>query len=264
MSRIARLALPLVCLVVGAFTAPGSASAQGAKQDARAEVHFHAAETYFAGGNYESAAEEFLAAYELSGKPPLLFNLYLCEERLGHLTKAADYLEQYLSSRAIIADRESLTARVKKIRERAAAEATALAADAAPAPAPEAKADDASANTVLIGPIVAFTVAGVGLVTGGLFGVLTLSTDADVAHDCKTLTQAACDARADDSRGIALVTDIALGVSLAAAVTGLLWLLLDGGDDSDENGGKRAAQGGLSVAPLLVTGGGGLTLRAGF
>lgn len=248
-------------MVLASAWLPGAA-AQGKKQDARAEVHFHAAETYFAGGNYESAAEEFLAAYELSGRAPLLFNLYLCEERLGHLTKAADYLEQYLSSRAIIGDRESLTARVKKIRERAAAEATALAAEPPPAAAAAANVDPPSSDALPVGPIVAFSVAGAGLVVGGLFGVLTLSTDADVAHDCKTLDQTACDARADDSRGTALVTDIALGVSLAAAVTGFLWLLLGGGDD--DVGDQPAASATPTVAPTVAADGAGLMFRGEF
>lgn len=99
----------------------GTASAQDT--DERARTHFQSGTAYFDAGNYESGLREFQEAYDLSGRPGLLYNLYLCEERLGHLPEAATHLERYLAEVEDLGERRGvLEQRLENIRRRAAEE----------------------------------------------------------------------------------------------------------------------------------------------
>ncbi len=76
--------------VVAALALP--ASAQDADVERRARVHFESATEYFDTGRYEEALREFQASYDASPHAELLYNIYLCEERLGAFEAAASAL----------------------------------------------------------------------------------------------------------------------------------------------------------------------------
>src|SRR5688572_17316087 len=72
---------------------PDAASAEPtAAQLAEAQHSFELATAAYEGGDYETAAEEFRVAYEITRHPELLFNVYLAEERAGRPTEAAEAL----------------------------------------------------------------------------------------------------------------------------------------------------------------------------
>ena len=73
--------------------------AQDTDVDLRAQAHFLAATAYFDEGDYAHASIEFRAAYATSPHAELLYNIYLCEERLGHVDPAIEALEQVLRQR---------------------------------------------------------------------------------------------------------------------------------------------------------------------
>lgn len=61
-----------------------------------AKAHFSAGSHDFEAGRFADALGEFEKAYRLSGRAPLLYNIGLCHERLGHAPQAIDAFEQYL------------------------------------------------------------------------------------------------------------------------------------------------------------------------
>jgi tetratricopeptide (TPR) repeat protein len=52
----------------------------------------------YAAGQYEEAARDLLAAFQLVPVPILLFNLGQCENALGHLDRAIHFYESYLAA----------------------------------------------------------------------------------------------------------------------------------------------------------------------
>ncbi|MEM9189445.1 MAG: tetratricopeptide repeat protein [Myxococcota bacterium] len=111
--------------------------------DEQAHIHFQSGRLHFERGDYEQALPEFQAAYELSPRPELLFNLYITQQNLGNLPEARDYLRDYLASDVVPEEeRSTLSARLENLdrrtreaeaeeaaRERELAEAQARAAE---------------------------------------------------------------------------------------------------------------------------------------
>lgn len=103
-------------------------------------------------------------------------------------------------------------------------------------------------------PWVLFGVAGATAIGGGIFGAIALGKR-DEANDAAATDRRAYDQARDASKRSALVADIAFGVTVAAAVTGIILLATSGGSESE---GDRAA--GPVVAPIVLQGGAGLSL----
>lgn len=93
-----------------------------------ADAHhsFEVAATAYESGDYETAAEEFRAAYEITQHPELLFNVYLAEERAGRPAEAAEALARYLELATAISteERPLLERRLERLRARAASRTT--------------------------------------------------------------------------------------------------------------------------------------------
>lgn len=128
----------VLLLAAVVLSIPGLAGAQDHDEEAR--THFQSGRLHFERGAYEEAQAEFMAAYELSQRPDLLFNLFLCAERLGELDAAIDYLERYLAEASPDAEtRTQLEPRLANLRERRDARVTETPPPGGePAPAPAA------------------------------------------------------------------------------------------------------------------------------
>jgi tetratricopeptide (TPR) repeat protein len=116
----------------------GRAAAQEAVEpaepdrDREAQIHFEAGRLHFDRGSYEQALPEFQAAYDLSNRPALLYNLYITHENLGHLDEAAQHLERFLAEGEVEPEqRTQLTARLDNLKRRAREEAAREERDAA-------------------------------------------------------------------------------------------------------------------------------------
>jgi hypothetical protein len=91
---------PTLCLLVAAtIVRAGTAAAQSPPDaDAEARQRFGHGQDLYALGQYRDALAEFTAAYELSHRPLLLFNMAECERLDGDLDRArADY-QRYLTA----------------------------------------------------------------------------------------------------------------------------------------------------------------------
>lgn len=111
---IARLVV--LCLAPVALAQP--ATAQPPEADAREE----AARDFFARGSEAYDAGEFAVAmryfreaYELSGRPELLFNMGAAADRLRHDEEALDYYRQFLAAMPESPHRSNVRARIEAI-----------------------------------------------------------------------------------------------------------------------------------------------------
>lgn len=234
----------------------------------RARLHFQSGASYYESGSYEDALREFRRAYELSGRPELLYNISVCYQQLGQLEPAIAHLRRYLDEVEEIPNRANLELRAENLqrrldRERAESDAHV---EGSPEPEPEAEGEtepsaarepitppppEGASSDPNVGAIVGFSVAAVGVIMAGVFGGLTLAEDSSLGDSCSP----ACSAeQVSTLQTFALVTDIGFGVALAGAAVGAL-LLLVGSD-----GGSEQAQ----VYPWMNESSGGLALGGNF
>lgn len=99
----------------------GQVSAQAPEErEAAAREHFLVGSDHFEAGDYQRAAEEFEAAYELSPRPELLYNVYLAHERLGNLERAEEALAEFVEAGTPGHRQAPLEQRLVRLRERLA------------------------------------------------------------------------------------------------------------------------------------------------
>lgn len=251
------LSLGLRCTVLSLAvltSLPSSAVAQDA--DERARTHFESGRLHFDEGNYEAALSEFSAAYDLSHRDQLLFNLYLVQERLGHLEEAAAHLERYLATDVVPDDeRETLTRRLEHLRGRLADEDTPP-----PTPTPATQPE----HPLLIPGIVTLGVGAAGLVVFGILGGLALGEDARLAEACGADAGRTCsDADVSGLRDLSVGADVSLTIGLVAAAAGAVLLIIDAVSSSSpsEDTALRVLPFGLASAD---GGGAGLWLSGRF
>jgi hypothetical protein len=217
---------------VGTST-PAPVQAQAQSRDEQAKAHFQSGTLYFDRGEYEHAVREFRAAHELSGRHPLLYNLYLAHERLGEYAEAAATLERYLDETGEHAQRETLESRLASLKRRAEQQAAGDEPDAPLDGAPEADvegqpAEAAPSRAMPLPAWVAFGVGAAGLATFAVAGGLALAEDRSLAGSCGADAGRTC--TGDDLARLnrrTTAADVGLGLGVAGAVTGLvLWLVL--------------------------------------
>jgi tetratricopeptide (TPR) repeat protein len=259
----------IVALALSSALALPTADAQETSADERARIHFQSGREYYANGDYESALRDFRAAYELSHREGLLFNIYLSEERVGQFGAAASTLERYLTSDEVSeTDRPQLEARLVHLRERAAQEERAAEEraardehDAEERSARESRegmtsgeegsgaGPDASDTGPALPAIVAWSVGAAGLVAFGVFGGLALAEDSRLASDCGADRGRSCpDASLGTLHAFAAVADVGWIVALAGGLTGtLLYALGVGNDDTAPSASAWIRQDGAGV-----------------
>lgn len=256
------VAIGLALLATPAVAAP--AAPEKAAADIRARELFGKGDTAYAEGRYEEAHAAFVEAYELSGRPQLLFNISNTLERLGKYEEAVEALEKYLAS-GKVKDQEVVRKRLANLRKRVdeqkkaetharedeqrrrATETPAAPVVAAPPPTPSPSpanaAEPSSEKPTPVLPIVLLATGGAALATGGVFGVLTLSARSDVDASCRSAASGRfCSSNAssaiDRDKTFGLITDIALASGVVLGAAGL-YLLLAGGGESASRGGAR-------------------------
>lgn len=121
--------------------------------------------------------------------------------------------------------------------------------DKPPPPTEKPPAAEPSSGSSLVPAIVTLSLAGAGVVVGGVFGGLALASKSDYeAGPTQDLF--------DETERNALIADMAFGVGLTFGVTGLVLLLTDsGGEEEAAPEEKKAARG--FVAPFFTQNGGG-------
>jgi tetratricopeptide (TPR) repeat protein len=85
-------------------------------EDELARAHFLSGQSYFDEGRHGDALNEYREAYRISGRPGFLYNIGVCEEKLGHLDAAVAAFERYLREAPAAPDRAPVEAHLRELR----------------------------------------------------------------------------------------------------------------------------------------------------
>jgi len=196
--------------------------------DEEARMLFEAGRRAFDDGRFEEALGHFQRAYELSGRPQLLFNVASAFDRLGRKREGAEWYGRYLEEAPDAPNRNFAERRIE-ILEREADEDERAAAEAAAAAAAAAAAQE---ERSLVGPIALLAGGGAAAVTALATGLVANKIYADLESQCP---EGFCDDSlrddADRMDRLAIVTDVLLVVAVGALTGGVLWWVLGGGED---------------------------------
>ncbi|MEZ4239497.1 MAG: hypothetical protein R3F59_25735 [Myxococcota bacterium] len=206
------------------------------EDDARAQELFQEGDAHYAAGRYELAAQRFQEAYDLCGRPALLFNLANVYERLSQYETSADYLRRYLDSGAA-RDIVSVRARLQRLELAIAQEA---ASPPTPAPAPVQVV--AASPPVEVPPPVSrpptwptvALAAGAGVATASAvtFGLLTQQQRTSLGGSCALGPEGETVCRPDAERalgseaGFALASDVSAAVAVATGSAAVVHAVL--------------------------------------
>lgn len=249
-------ALLLTALMAGPVAAQPSES-----NDQIARAHFQAATGYFDTGDYESALREFERAYALTQYSQLLYNLYACHERLGQLQPAITRLEQYLQASPDAPNRAALQERLVNLRRRYETQRSGGTAQQSEDPPPTLMTHPETGEPVVEGQVTSpaatdvdepdesdsasgggngpaiamFGVAGAGVVTFAVAGLMTRSEDRALARTCGRDGPRDCsDAEVRGLRRRSITADVGLSIGVVSGVIGLVLLLVQGDDEPAE------------------------------
>jgi hypothetical protein len=216
--------------------------------DARARARFRVGRELYADGEFSEAATEFEAAYGLSGRPELLYNIYLAHRDAQNHEAALDALRNYLNLVPEAPDRAHLEARlvaleaeVNAAREAAAATEAERAAAAAELEAARLAAEEAGRPQYrhYAGETWTWAVLGLGgaaAIAGAIVGGVALSERGVLDSQCPGMLCPAgfgLDGRRSNIESLAIASDVLLIGGSVIAVTGLV-LGLTIGLDRDE------------------------------
>lgn len=284
-TRVASILLAAAA-TFGAFepSATAQQKTEKAAADVRARELFLKGDAAYAEGRYEEALAAFSEAYDLSGRPQLLFNISNSLERLGRYQEAVDALDKYLASgkakdRDVVQKRlANLKKRVeeqKKEQERLAKEeeekrqreeAERKKREEAQGGSGQAGGNGGGAAVVVpppkesgsITPWILIGGGGVLVATGAVFGVLTLGARSDAKNGCTDSAAGhLCDADArsalDREKTFGLVADIGIVSGIVLGGIGTYLLLTD-----------KPAEPKVKVGVRTLPGGGGVQVGGSF
>jgi hypothetical protein len=173
-----------LALVLVAFFAAGSAHAQSgsgaaapplasdfddADVDTRARDAFDAGRTALDQGRPEDALLSFREAYRLSGRPELLYNIGLVEDRLRHDRPARDAFRGYLDAVPAAPNRASVEDRIRVLEDEIARDdqlAAVLAQSTSGQDHPSENLLESPVLWVIVGVVVVGAAVGIGLGVG--------------------------------------------------------------------------------------------------
>lgn len=251
--RASLLTLPLALSIVLAPSSSALAQDEPTVQDEQARTHFQSGRLYFDRAQYDDALREFEAAYELSHRAGLLYNIYLTYERLGRYGEAADRLEQYLRDDPTVADeqRATYTARIANLRERVVTDAPL---DPVPT-APVEPADEGGLTALGIAGVVTLGAGAASLIVFAIAGGMALGEDASLADRCGANAGRTCTEEDVSSlRTMTTVADVTWIAGLGLAAAGATLLAIDLTRDRSSETTR------ISLAPMIGLGIAGATI----
>jgi|SRR5579871_290818 len=220
----------------------------------RGKAHYQAGASYYQEARYEDALREFSEAYRLSKKPPLLFNVSLCQERLGRLDDAIASLERYLAEDPNTPDRGVVEARLRTFREQKA-KATPppppqVTAPVAPPPPPPVEKPRRRIVTWVVGS------AGILLIAGGAVAQAVASSKHNqLVSMCApdgTCNFDGAQSLIDGGRAAVYTSYALFAVGGAALATSVVLFFLEG----------RSRAPSVAIAPWASPGAGGVSFAA--
>lgn len=217
----------------------------GAEADRAAKQLYKDGDMHYAAGRYEKALENFSQAYELSGRPDLLFNIANVHERLGDYLAAAESLRTYVSL-PTATDVSSINERIKRLELNAEEQQKRDNINVQPTPdsvSPQplqSAAAPVAGNPLVVQktaspkvespsrvPAVLVTGLGLALIGGGVTsGVLASNAGSDAEALCSNgICSQAAQSDIDSQKRFALISDISVGLGIATVGVGVYLLL---------------------------------------
>jgi tetratricopeptide (TPR) repeat protein len=185
----------------------------------RGKAHYQGGAAYYQEARYDDALREFNEAYRLSKKPPLLFNIALCHEKLGHTAEAIASLERYLGEDPQTPDRPVVEQRLSALRAAPVAPPPAVAPPASPPP-PEPRRYLPWAFGV-VGLLFLGTGIGVNAVAGGRLSDLRMRCAPDGSCNFPD-----AQSEIDGGKAMAISSDVLIAVgAVAVAASAVLFIL---------------------------------------
>ncbi|MBK6849664.1 MAG: hypothetical protein IPG96_19730 [Proteobacteria bacterium] len=251
--RAAQLLLATLTLAVTPPVVAQHGSATAGDALARGRALFDQAEGHYAAGRYAEAVKLYLRVHALTNHPDMLFNAANAYERMGEFKLAATYLRRYVASPGA----EDVTVCMERIgrleatHEQRQREVRSLRAFSRQ----DARAERAARASKRSG-LLSYLLLGVGAgVVGGsvVTGVLSKRAGDDAAANCAEGGVCLADAKADldRERRLALVSDVLLGVGVAAVGTGVVLLIIKASRaEGAEAPQRRAARWQIDASPM--------------
>lgn len=223
----------------------------------RVQRHDERAQELFVRGDYEGALTQQRQAQALLPATPRLFNMAVCEERLGNLESALDLYETFLSSDDAPAERRGQARQsIEHLTDQIAAARAAATAEAQSPTTPE-RTEPTQERSIALAPAVFWATLGVSvacLVTTAVLGAVTLVRHEEflgLYRDDPDSLQLQ-----EQGTNMALATNIMLGVTALVALTTLVF-----GLDTDwERRRRRSREERVAIVPSGGPGGGGLAI----
>lgn len=214
------------------------------------------ARTLYEAGDFGQSVAVYLEAYKLQPTAAVLYNVAVIYDRkLQEVDLAIDFYRRYIGSPDAAPDVvQRATARLQELKEQKEARRQADLATLSAPPPEQRPAGGAEAElTPMSGQSVAgYVVLATGLAAlagGAVVGMVAAdSADAFNTIDANTDYESR-KALQDEASSRALVADVLMGVGAAAAITGLLLVVLDDGPDPAETALRfgPTADGGVGV-----------------
>lgn len=232
-------------------TVPSSAPSPRSDGQGLARRFFEAGEQNYAAGRYAEAVRNYRRAYELSGRPQLLFNLANAHERQGEYEAAARELSQYLSSLEQPRERVAIEQRIDSLERRFQAQQR-LREELASLRDYRRRTEPELLRLRPRGPPQwpAWLTAGVGVAILGASlatGLAANSAGQRAEADCVSApggrSLCSVDARSalDEERTLSTASDVLLATGLTTVAAGGVWLFVNA--TSDGPGSQRGAAG---------------------
>lgn len=264
----------LLVLLAALVAPPAFAQTEG---DPRARELYENGALLYEEGDYENAVIAWKEAYELSGRPLLLYNIANALERIGEWQEAHDCLNRYRAY-APAEERDTLDRRMRAIERRLDDKRDDDAADREQAEREAAEAAERAnqlttnpvgeqvrpqANGRIAGAAVLMGAGLAGVATGGVFGGLAMSARQDAAGLCAShgddiLCPETARAALDNDRTYSLISDIGMIAGGATAATGLVIAIVDGVQR------KKVKASAIRIIPSAGPEGGSVALVARF
>ena len=215
----------------------------------------------FAAKDFDTAADNFIKAYEASGDPNYLFNIGRVYEEAGNIEKSVEFYDKFVQAEGVSLDNRSLAVeRLKVLKDILNAtkqeeeEAAAGPQPEQPETPPEPEGPTEKQRALRISGFTLLGVGAAGLIVGGVMGGLASSQDGDIQSQSSL---GAREDKADDARRSALVADVSLGVGAGLLVVGAV--LVGVGYAKPKNADRQAR-----VAPTFNRRGGGVAVTYNF
>jgi|JI10StandDraft_1071094.scaffolds.fasta_scaffold399050_2 tetratricopeptide (TPR) repeat protein len=227
--------------------APESAPATDPEVERLARELFEQGRDAYANGQFAEARDLFQHSYDLSGRPGLLYNIAQASERMRDDQHALDVYRAYLEAVPDASERDFVEARIVFLQERVRAQAETTTEEP---------------RGLDLGPLpVALVAGGSGLAAaGGLLLGLGIRGRNQVEDAPDGSDYEGVRGGGQRARGLGYAGQIALGVGVAAAVTGVILVVLS--DPEDPDGSARRGPNERQLA--LRIGLGDLTLMGSF